>query len=178
MGIIERRLALIEKSKKWAEETDQTKKTNIVTKKIKKEKLSMKLGVKERSPQSYFFRTVAAVGLVANFVLFIDHVTNNSQSIADERPTQNNQVVNSLPESEKLEFELTKSKRVIVTGTGTDGLFLRNNPGLDPENIESSTWDGESFLTTGQSAEADGLLWLQIEDENGNIYWAASDYLK
>lgn len=78
---------------------------------------------------------------------------------------------------ENFNIEGNFGKRVNVSGTGSDGLFLRREAGKNAE-ILASAWDGESFIATGKTAKADGLLWYEIVDENENRYWAASDYLE
>ncbi len=74
--------------------------------------------------------------------------------------------------------ELGRGVRTQVTGTGSAGLSLRENPGTGTERIDVAS-DGEIFLVVAGPEEADGYTWWLLRDENDpqREGWAAATYL-
>jgi len=137
----------------------------------------MELEVKQRSAQTIIIRTLASIGIVSSLVFFINDISKDVESANPPSKPANNQYLDALPSIENNQSEIDQRKMLTVIGTGNKGLNLRQKPGTDAKIINYA-WDGEIFFTTGQSIVKDNYLWYQIEDENDNIYWAASDYLK
>jgi hypothetical protein len=73
---------------------------------------------------------------------------------------------------------LGRGIRAQVTGTGSAGLSLRENPGTGTERIDVAA-DGETFLVVAGPEEADGYTWWLLRDENDpqREGWAAATYL-
>jgi hypothetical protein len=65
---------------------------------------------------------------------------------------------------------------VRVSGTGIEGIRYRYGPGLDYVTIRIVP-EGEVLLVKGGPEEGDGLVWWRLQDQLGNIGWAAQDYL-
>jgi len=177
MGIIERRKALIEKSKKWAEEASLETSNSMP---IKKSEIDPRL--KEHAQKWLNLTSI----IIMTFIGYkgLEGVINQKKSSEENESTAHTQTINNEDSNQSTEsanegsaFEISSEKRVYVSGTGSDGLLLRKEPGTNAE-ILSSAWDGETFIFTGKTANQDGYVWYQLKDEvSGNIYWAASDYL-
>jgi hypothetical protein len=121
---------------------------------------------------------IAFTGIKGVEGIIKNQVDKDEFSVASAQTNDEN-IYQSPPNSDS-EFivESAVNKKVLVYGTGGDGLLLRQEPGKNAE-ILASAWDGESFIFTGKTANQDGYLWYQLKDEiSGDIYWAASDYLK
>lgn len=65
---------------------------------------------------------------------------------------------------------------VRVSGTGIEGIRYRYGPGLDYVTIRIVPED-EVLLVKGGPEKGDGLVWWRLQDQLGNIGWAAQDYL-
>jgi hypothetical protein len=68
--------------------------------------------------------------------------------------------------------------RVQISGTGGDGLSLRENAGLSYPRIDVAG-EGESFIIAGGPVSADGLTWWLLKDEANpeREGWGAANYL-
>jgi hypothetical protein len=65
--------------------------------------------------------------------------------------------------------------RLVVNNVGPDGLTLRRSPGIG-EKIK--VWnDGTEMADLGDTAEHSGRTWRKVRDPNGNVGWAAADFL-
>ncbi|MCC7369987.1 MAG: hypothetical protein IT306_16290 [Chloroflexi bacterium] len=63
---------------------------------------------------------------------------------------------------------------VVVNSTDSDGLWTRREPGGEPLR----TWaDGTPMLVIGEDEQADGRVWKQVQTLDGQIAWAAAEYL-
>lgn len=65
-------------------------------------------------------------------------------------------------------------ERVAIRG---HGILLREAPGLNAEVVHESE-PGESFYTTGAHAEADELVWLEIEVSPGQKAWISKGFVQ
>lgn len=65
-------------------------------------------------------------------------------------------------------------ERVAIRG---HGILLREAPGLNAEVVHESE-PGESFYTTGAHAEADELVWLEIEVSPGQKAWISKGFIQ
>lgn len=182
MGIIERRKALMEKSKKWAEEAALEKQTP--TKINNSMPIESKIDPEfKQYAQKKLLRIILILGAVFSGAKGIEETIKKSTNNAAFPEAKTQDLDRDLNNSQEITddsfiIEADSEKRVYVIGTGSDGLLLRKEAGTNTE-ILSSAWDGETFIFTGQTANQDGYLWYQLKDEiSGNIYWAASNYLK
>lgn len=63
---------------------------------------------------------------------------------------------------------------VVVNSTDSDGLWTRRAPAGEPLR----TWaDGTPMLVVGEDELVDGRLWKQVQTIDGQIAWAAAEYL-
>ena len=64
---------------------------------------------------------------------------------------------------------------VAVANTGGDGVYLRRTPRLADRLIG---WpDGTKLQVVGPDAQGDGQQWKQVRDPQGNVGWAAAQYV-
>jgi hypothetical protein len=63
--------------------------------------------------------------------------------------------------------------RLAVSGTGTEGLFLRDNPG---GNILKTMPEGTAVEKLGEQ-NIDGVLWFNIREPGGLTGWSSSAFL-
>lgn len=63
-----------------------------------------------------------------------------------------------------------------VTGTGTDGVNMRQGNGVSYPVVETLA-DGTVFELIGGPNEADGYSWWQIRLDNGTEGWVAQDFI-
>ncbi|MBN2085396.1 MAG: SH3 domain-containing protein [Anaerolineales bacterium] len=63
----------------------------------------------------------------------------------------------------------------VVRGTGGQGVFLRDAPGLNGKKI-ASLQEGEAVEVLGPSVEADGTLWIPVRTASGIEGWMALEY--
>lgn len=63
--------------------------------------------------------------------------------------------------------------RFAVAGTGTEGLFLRDNPG---GNILKTMPEGTAVEKIGEQ-NIDGILWFNIREPGGLVGWSSSAFL-
>ncbi|MGE3271773.1 MAG: hypothetical protein AB7P40_23675, partial [Chloroflexota bacterium] len=67
------------------------------------------------------------------------------------------------------------SATLVVTNVGQDGLTLRRSPGVG-EKIR--VWNGGTEMADlGDTAEHSGRTWRKVRDPQGNVGWAAADFL-
>lgn len=65
--------------------------------------------------------------------------------------------------------------RLVVRNVGAEGLTLRRSPGVG-EKIK--VWnDGTEMADLGDAADHSGRSWKKVRDPNGNVGWAAADFL-
>jgi hypothetical protein len=63
-----------------------------------------------------------------------------------------------------------------VGGTGGQGVWMYRQPGLGGGKIQA--WrDGTLFTISGETAEADGYLWIRVIDPKGRLGWIPDPYL-
>ena len=67
--------------------------------------------------------------------------------------------------------------RVVVTGTGEDGMSFRTGPGTKYIRV-AVLKDGDLLKVVGGPEEADGFTWWRLEAEDGTIGWAVGDFLE
>jgi hypothetical protein len=65
---------------------------------------------------------------------------------------------------------------VTITGSGTDGIRFRFGPGLNYATIRIAT-DGDTMMVVGGPESGDGYTWWRLQDNLGNIGWAAESFL-
>jgi len=66
--------------------------------------------------------------------------------------------------------------RLVVTNVGPDGLSLRRTPSTTGQRIK--VWkDGTEMADLGETAEGDGKSWRKLRDPDGNVGWAAAEFL-
>lgn len=63
-----------------------------------------------------------------------------------------------------------------VVGTGPDGIRYRLGPGLDYLTIRI-VMDGEVLRVAGGPETGDDIRWWRLQDDQGNVGWAAEAYL-
>jgi hypothetical protein len=63
----------------------------------------------------------------------------------------------------------------IVRGTGGQGVFVRDAPGLDGKKI-ASLQEGDSIEVLGPPVEKDGTLWIPIRMSSGQSGWMALEF--
>lgn len=63
-----------------------------------------------------------------------------------------------------------------VTGTGSDGVNMRQGDGIDYPVLETIA-EGTVFELIGGPSEADGYSWWQIRLDNGTEGWVAQDFI-
>ena len=63
----------------------------------------------------------------------------------------------------------------VVRGTGGQGVFLRDAPGLDGKKI-ASLQEGEIVEVLGPPVEADDTLWVPVRTESGITGWMALEF--
>lgn len=75
--------------------------------------------------------------------------------------------------------EITVGSTIMVSGTGGDGLAVRQGPGREYAFIFVAN-DGETFLVQDGPREADGYVWWYIVDPNNpdRFGWAVADYMQ
>jgi hypothetical protein len=67
--------------------------------------------------------------------------------------------------------------KLLVTGTGTEGLFLRPNHDTNGEAIKTLP-EGTSVTVIGDDFSGPDRVWKHIRDADGTEGWAAADFLK
>lgn len=67
----------------------------------------------------------------------------------------------------------TTAARLAVTGTGTEGLFLRDTPG---GNILKTMPEGTQVEKLAEQ-DTDGVLWFNIREQGGMSGWASAQFL-
>lgn len=72
--------------------------------------------------------------------------------------------------------DITVGIRVRVTGTGVDKLRLRSGPGLNYVTVILVD-DGHEFQVLEGPQSANGYEWWRLEDSEGTVGWAASNWL-
>lgn len=72
---------------------------------------------------------------------------------------------------------LTTGGFVRVTGSGADGIRYRYGPGLTFITIRIVS-DGEVLRALGGPESSDGYSWYRLQDDKGNVGWAARQYLE
>ena len=65
--------------------------------------------------------------------------------------------------------------RYAISGTGGDGVRLRESPG--PGEVVAMLPEGEVVISLDESASVDGRLWRRVQRDNGDTGWIAGDYL-
>ena len=69
------------------------------------------------------------------------------------------------------------AERVVVTGTGDDGLNLRNEPGSAAERVKTLP-DGAELEVVGADREVDGRTWRNVRDPSDGVSgWASAEFL-
>lgn len=66
---------------------------------------------------------------------------------------------------------------VVVGGTDNLGIRLRFGPGATYSTIRI-VMDGESFKVLNGPENAEGAAWWRVQDAEGNVGWAAEEFLK
>jgi SH3 domain-containing protein len=64
-----------------------------------------------------------------------------------------------------------------VTGTGTDGLFLRPDHSADGEPVKTLP-EGTVVTVVGEDFSGPDRVWKHVRDPDGTEGWAAADFLK
>ncbi len=67
--------------------------------------------------------------------------------------------------------------RFRVTGTGTEGLFLRPQPNVDGAPIKTLP-EGTEVTIIGEDQVMPDRVWKHIRDDSGAEGWASADFLK
>ncbi|MCA9952903.1 MAG: SH3 domain-containing protein, partial [Anaerolineales bacterium] len=81
------------------------------------------------------------------------------------------------PETVLPSTEITIGSIVRVFGTGTDGLAIRDNPGIT--NLPVGVAPESTIMEViGGPLEADSFQWWQVRLESGIEGWAAADFLE
>jgi hypothetical protein len=66
--------------------------------------------------------------------------------------------------------------RLVVNNVGPDGLSLRRSPNTTGQRIK--VWnDGTEMADLGETAEGGGKNWRKLRDPEGNVGWAAAEFL-
>ena len=66
--------------------------------------------------------------------------------------------------------------RLVVNNVGQDGLSLRRAAGTTGQRIK--VWpDGTAMADLGETAEDGGKSWRKVRDPDGNVGWAATEFL-
>ena len=66
--------------------------------------------------------------------------------------------------------------RLVVSNVGPDGLSLRRTPSTTGQRIK--VWkDGTEMADLGETAEDGGKAWRKVRDPDGNVGWAAGEFL-
>ncbi len=76
-----------------------------------------------------------------------------------------------------LPTEITVGGYVKVVGAGADQLSYRSGPGLNYARLKLVK-DGAILGVLDGPEEADGLTWWRLKDKEGDIGWAADEFLK
>lgn len=63
---------------------------------------------------------------------------------------------------------------LFVTGTGADGLTIRNEPGGERVALAP---EGSALTPTGEQERVDGRLWRHVKDTQGREGWVAAEFL-
>ena len=71
-------------------------------------------------------------------------------------------------------WPLAQGAEVVVAGTGTQGLNVREGPGTGQRAVDSLK-DGTKITLAAGPVVADGYEWWQVQGRSG---WVASDYLR
>lgn len=66
----------------------------------------------------------------------------------------------------------------VVTGTGTDGLFLRRDAVVDPGNILGTLPDGTKVDATGETKNDGTREWKKVRTQQFGEGWVAAQYLQ
>ena len=64
-----------------------------------------------------------------------------------------------------------------VTGTGSEGLFLRKDPNSDTPPLKTLA-EGTIVMIIGEDFSAPDRVWKKVRDPDGAEGWAAADWLK
>jgi len=75
--------------------------------------------------------------------------------------------------------DLLLGSMVEITGTGSDGLRIRSDPGTGG-TILFVAKDGERFIVKDGPQEADGYTWYYLvsDDDKSKAGWGAMDYIR
>jgi hypothetical protein len=66
--------------------------------------------------------------------------------------------------------------RLVVSSVGPDGLSLRRAAGTSGQRIK--VWkDGTEMADLGETADQGGTSWRKVRDPDGNVGWAAAEFL-
>lgn len=66
---------------------------------------------------------------------------------------------------------------VVVANTDNLGMRLRFGAGLDTASIRGAVPEGEVLRVVGGPETSDGITWWRLQDNQGNIGWAAAEFL-
>ena len=63
-----------------------------------------------------------------------------------------------------------------VGNTGGAGVNVRESPGTQARRVTALS-DGAQLVSTGETAESGGQVWMKVRGPNGAVGWVAKDYL-
>lgn len=149
--------------------------------------------------KSMFSKTVIISGTIIFILLFVGMVIlaslfsfpiNNSENIESaitiiayhtSSPAANSQVAKAIstPTVDSKNFLFYKGLRVVVYGTGGEGLRIHQLPGQNSPTIFLAN-DGDLYIISDGPIITGGYVWWQIRSLNADeiIGWAAQDYLQ